>query len=104
MSTEALVTLYVFYAGDATTRFDRDYWLGPHFDLVRQSWEPYGLQSVAGFFPQGGGAGVIAICPCVFANESSLRAALAAPETKQVMDDVKTMTDVEPQHSIGKPV
>ena len=102
MATDAPVTLYVFYAGDPQTRFDRDYWLGPHFDLVREIWEPYGLQSVAGFFPQGDGAGLIAICPCVFADEQSLRAALAAPETKRVMDDVKHITDVEPQHSIGR--
>ena len=102
MATDAPITLYVFYAGDATARFDRDYWLGPHFDLVRKTWERYGLQSIAGFFPQGDGGRVIAICPCVFADEASLRAALAAPETKLVMDDVRHMTDVAPQHSVGR--
>ncbi len=99
-----MVTFYVTYAGDASTRFDREHWLYVHFPLVRASWEPYGLRSIAGFFPEGDGAGLVAICPCVFDDEAAVRAALAAPETRRVMEDVRAFTDVEPQHRLGTPL
>ena len=99
-----MVIMYVTYAGDARTRFDRDHWLNVHFPLVRECWGPHGLVSVAGFFPSGDGAGLMAICPCVFRDEAAMKAALAAPESKRVMDDVKNVTDVEPKRSLAKPM
>ena len=99
-----MITLYVTYAGDASTRFDREYWLEVHFPLVRACWERYGLKSIAGFFPERNGAGLVAICPCVFDDEAAMKAALAAPETRRVMEDVRAFTDVEPQHSLGTPL
>ena len=58
--------MYVTYAGDEHTAFDRDHWLSVHFPLVRECWGPHGLLSVSGFFPQNGGGGLIAIAPCLF--------------------------------------
>lgn len=97
--------MYVTYAGDVDTAFDRDYWINVHLPLVREAWEPHGLMSAAGFFPAGDGGGLIAICTCVFRDEAAMEAALAAPETKRVMDDVeKKVTAVVPARSRAVPL
>ncbi len=96
--------MYVTYAGDAGTQFDRDHWINIHLPLVREAWGPHGLLSAGGFFPSGDGGGLIAICPCVFRDEAAMQAALASPETKRVMDDVKQVTDVEPGRSRAVPL
>ena len=99
-----MITMYVIYAGDEHTAFDRDHWLHVHLPLVRECWGPHGLLSVSGFFPQGDGGGLIAIAPCVFRDEAAMNAALASPATKRVMADVKRVTNVAPQHSVAKPM
>lgn len=95
------VVIYVTYEGPADARFDRDYWLGRHFALVREIWGPYGMEKLAGFFPAGDGAGLLAICPVTFRDEAAMKAALAAPESKRVMDDVRQFTDISPKQSRG---
>ena len=99
-----MITMYVTYAGDADTKFDRDHWINVHLPLVREAWGPHGLQSVGGFFPSGDGGGLIAIAPCVFRDEAAMQAALASPDTKRVMDDVKKVTDVVPGRSRAVPL
>ena len=99
-----MITLYVTYAGDADTLFDRGHWINVHLPLVRECWGPHGLVSVSGFFPQGDGGGLIAIAPAVFRDEAAMAAALASPATERVMADVKEVTAVEPQRSVGKPM
>ncbi len=99
-----MITMYVTYAGDAGTRFDRGHWIGVHLPLVLECWGPYGLISAAGFFPAGDGAGLIAICPCLFRDEAAVAAALAAPESKMIMDDVGKFTDVIPQRWLARPI
>ena len=99
-----MITMFVTYAGDAGTRFDRDHWIKIHLPLVREAWEPHGLLSAGGFFPSGDGGGLVAICPCVFRDETAMQAALASPETRRVMDDVKNVTDVEPSRSRAVPL
>ena len=94
-----MTTMYVTYAGDAGTKFNRDHWMDVHLPLVRECWGPYGLESVAGFFPSGDGGGLIAICPCVFRDEAAMETALASPETARVMADVANVTDVKPQRA-----
>ena len=98
-----MIIMYVTYAGDAGTKFDRDHWINVHLPLVREAWEPHGLESAAGFFPSGDGGGLIAICPCVFRDEAAMEAALASTATKGVMADVKKVTDVEPTRSRAVP-
>ena len=97
-----MITLYVTYAGTAETPFDREHWINVHLPLVRECWGPYGLISAAGFFPADDGAGLIAICPCVFRDEAAMRAALASPESTRVMDDVSNVTEVKPQRSLAR--
>ena len=99
-----MITMYVTYAGDAQTPFDRDHWINVHMPLVREAWGPHGLVSAAGFFPSGDGGGLIAVCPCVFRDEAAMKAALACPETGRVMADVKNVTDVTPSRSLAVPL
>ena len=99
-----MITMLVTYAGDGQTPFDRDHWINVHFPLVRESWEPYGLVSDSGFFPQDDGAGLIAVGVVNFRDEAAMEAALNSPETVQVMADVDIVTAVEPQRSIVKPL
>ena len=99
-----MITMYVTYAGNDDAPFDRDYWINAHLPLVRECWGPHGLVSAAGFFPSGGGHGLIAVCPCVFRDEAAMRAALASPETGRVMADVKKFTAIEPQQSVARPL
>lgn len=99
-----MITLYVTYAGDTDTPFDRDHWINVHLPLVRECWGPHGLVSASGFFPEGDGGGLIAIAPTVFRDETAMNAALASPGTVRVMADVKNVTAVEPQRSVGRPI
>lgn len=99
-----MITMLVTYAGDDTSRFDRDHWINVHFPLVRECWGPHGLVSAAGFFPQGDSAGLIAMGIVNFRNEMAMEAALASPETARVMADVDLVTDVKPQRGVVKPI
>ncbi|MBK1840479.1 EthD domain-containing protein [Azospirillum sp. YIM B02556] len=99
-----MITMLVTYAGDEKTPFDRDYWIDVHFPLVRESWERYGLVSAGGFFPQGDGAGLIAVGVVTFRDEAAMEAALNSPETARVMADVGIVTAVKPRRSIATPL
>ena len=56
-----MIAMYVTYAGDADTPFNREHWLKVHFPLVRQCWGPYGLEGLGAFFPpEGDDSGLIA--------------------------------------------
>jgi len=99
-----MITMYVTYAGNADTLFDREHWINVHFPLVRECWGPYGLERLAGFFPQGDGGGLIAVATCVFRDKAAMEAALASPETARVMADVPVVTAVKPQRSVATPL
>ncbi|MBK1658351.1 EthD family reductase [Paracraurococcus ruber] len=99
-----MITMLVTYRGDEQTPFDRDYWINVHFPLVRESWGPYGLISAGGFFPDGDGAGLIAVGIVTFRDEAAMGAALNSPETTRVMADVDTVTAVKPQRGIVTPL
>ncbi len=45
-----MTLLFVTYAGDFGTRFDRDYYVANHLPLVLETWEPHGLKTIAAFF------------------------------------------------------
>ncbi|WP_428483849.1 EthD family reductase [Rhodopila sp.] len=96
--------VFVTYPGDASTRFDRDYYVSTHLPLVRQAWSPHGLEIVAAFFPHGDGAGTIAVAVCGFRNEAAIGAALGSPLTERVMADVKNFTDAAPSQSRAAPI
>jgi hypothetical protein len=71
---------------------------------VLESWGPHGLISAGGFFPQGDGAGLIAVGVLNFRDEAAIEAALNSPETGKIMADVDIVTAVKPQRSIVKPL
>ena len=94
--------LYVTYPGDAGTRFDRKYYVDTHLRLVLASWRRYGLETTAAFFPEGGGAGTIAICACRFRDEQAVHDAFAGPEARAVMADLPHFTDAQTVQSLAK--
>ena len=94
-------TVYVTYPGDAMTRFARNYYIETHLPLVLKSWRKYGLETVAAFFPEGSGAGMIAICACNFRDEQSVRDAFASSEAKEVMADIPHFTAATPAQSLA---
>jgi len=99
-----MITMFVTYAGNDDTPFDREHWINVHLPLVLESWGPYGLERVSGFFPQGDGGGLIAIATCTFPDKAAMEAALASPETARVMADVELVTVVRPQRSFAMPL
>ncbi|SFI58407.1 EthD family reductase [Caulobacter sp. UNC279MFTsu5.1] len=99
-----MITMFVTYAGNAETPFNREHWIKVHMPLVRQCWGPYGLERVDGFFPGDDGVGLIAVAACVFRDKHAMDAALASPETAQVMADVDLVTAVKPQRSLALPL
>ncbi len=99
-----MIILLVTYSGDADSRFDRKYYADKHLPLVVEIWGPHGLQSATAFYPEGDGAGTIAMCVCLFRDEAALRAALAAPHTPRVMEDVQHFTSIKPTQSRLVPV
>ena len=96
-----MTIMYVTYPGDASTRFDRDYYVREHLPLVMASWGPHGLHSCAAFWPADPGNGTIAICECRFRDEAAMRAALAASDTPSVMADVARFTDATPTQCLA---
>ena len=99
-----MTTVYISYAGDATTHFDRTYYRTQHLPLVRKSWEQYGLQSVTAFYPEEDGAGTIAIGVCKFRDEAAVAVSFQSQETPQVLADIKNFTDVTPSRSRAVPL
>jgi uncharacterized protein (TIGR02118 family) len=96
--------MYVTYAGDADTPFDREHWINVHLPLVRECWGPYGLDRLTGFLPASDGEGLIAIATCVFKDKAAMERALASPEAERVMADVELVTSVKPQRSLATPL
>ena len=92
-------TLLITYTGEPSTRFDREYYVNIHLPLVMKGWGPYGLESLAAFFPAGHGAGTIAICVCKFRDEAAIVASLGSQATEDVMGDIPHFTDASPSRS-----
>jgi uncharacterized protein (TIGR02118 family) len=94
-----MTRMFVTYAGDCTTRFDRQYYVNTHLPLVMTTWAPHGLRSAAAYFPATDTAETIAVAICEFEDEAAVDAALACPGSAAVMADVCIFTDSEPvQH------
>ena len=103
-TTSTSVTVYVTYQGTPETRFDRDYYVRHHLPLVMKAWRPYGLESVAAFFPAIAAAGTIAICECRFRGEAAVDAAFGSPATPGVRNDVPRFTDAAPARARAVPL
>ncbi len=99
-----MATVFVMYAGDADTRFDREYYVHSHLPLVIKAWSAYGLLSAEAFFPGGVGEGTIALCICRFRDEAAIEASFGSPEAAGVMADVPHFTNVKPSQLRAVPL
>ena len=98
------MTVYVYYRGTATARFDHEYYTRHHVPLVLNMWRQYGLLTCEPLYPpgaQGEDEKVLAVCVCQFRDEAAVRTSFASTETQQVMADVKHFTDATAQRHIG---
>ena len=91
--------VYITYSGNASTRFDRDYYRTHHLPLVMNSWKKYGLETLSILYPEDTSSKTIAICECTFRDDAAVKASFEAPETPQVMADVQNFTDVPPRQT-----
>ncbi|OTP70391.1 EthD family reductase [Caballeronia sordidicola] len=96
MSQLVSPTVYVTYEGAPSDRFDRSYYVERHLPLVMQAWQRYGLESVAAFFPSLTHVGTLVICECRFRDEAAIETAFGSPESRKVMADVPSFTDLAP--------
>ncbi|MET0390024.1 MAG: EthD family reductase [Polyangiales bacterium] len=103
MTTKPVI-VYVTYTGEASARFDRDYYLSKHLPLAQEVWGPTGLESATAFFPAGAPAGTIAIAELKFRDQAAVQASLASPGTPKVLADVKSYTDIVPVMLRGQPL
>lgn len=62
------------------------------------------METAAAFFPDGDGAGKIAVCVCGFRDEAALSTSLGSPQTERVLADVKHFTDAKPTQSRAVPL
>lgn len=69
--------------GDATTRFDRDYYVRRHLPLTMDCWGRYGLEAAEAFFPAGEGDAWISLGIYRFRDRTAAETALASPETER---------------------
>jgi uncharacterized protein (TIGR02118 family) len=103
-ANDTRVVIYVIYTGEASDRFDRDYYDATHLPLVMDAWAKYGLLGTTAFFPSQDRIGTIALCECVFRDEAALEAAFASPEAAAVMADVIAFTDLIPTRVRAAPL
>ena len=94
-----MTEVYIAYPGEASTRFDRDYYRSEHLPLVQRHWRKYGLLRLAAFYPEDANSGTLAICICTFRDNAAASASFASPEAGEVMADIKNFTDVSPSQS-----
>jgi len=99
----AEVTLNVSYSGDASSHFDREYYVNTHLPLVQKAWGPYGLEACSAFYPSDYKVGVVAVAVCKFKDKQSLDNAFNSSETGAVLEDVKKFTDIQPNRTIATP-
>ena len=94
--TTNMTTIFVTYPSTGDATFDQSYYVSHHIPLVNKTWLPLGLASATAFFPNPAPNGDFAICECVFKDDNALQAALEAPDTAIIMEDVKNFTSIAP--------
>ena len=92
-----MVTVYIAYPGDKATRFDRTYYREKHLPLVMDCWASYGLESLAAFYPENDGSGLVALCVCTFRDDAAVDASFHSDRACEVMEDIIHFTDARPQ-------
>jgi uncharacterized protein (TIGR02118 family) len=100
-----MISVIVLYPNVPGSRFDMDYYLGPHLKLVRDRLEPMGMRSMtiiteAALDPAAGPQAYRLMADLRFDDMDATRKALTAhgPETQA---DIPNFTDVPPVILIG---
>ena len=100
------VTLSVMYPNTPGAKFDMDYYLGAHFDLVGSKWSDKGMVSaraVKGLATPDPDvvAPYLVMALVEFESLEALQAALAETAA-EIMGDVPSFTDIAPEIQISE--
>lgn len=87
--------LMVTYPAEAGASFDRDYYVGTHLPLVRDSLGALGLTGATGYFAESDGA-VLAVAVLAFTDAAARDAALGSAAAGPVFADIANFTSVQP--------
>ena len=95
-----MIRVNVIYANKTGARFDFDYYLNQHIQIVRERCHPFGLQSISvdrgvGGLAPGSPATYACVASLTFASLEGLQQALAA-HGAEIMADIPNYTDIEP--------
>ena len=93
------VTATVAYPNEPDATFDFDYYKSKHMPLVQEKWAKYGLKSwsTTKFTEDAGSKPQFSIiATMVFDSFDQLLAAMNAPESKAIFDDVASYTNKAP--------
>lgn len=91
-----MANLVVYYPRTAGADFDAAYYAATHIPLVESSWRPHGLRSADILWPVDGEQPFVCMVTLGFPDQAAIDAALAAPETGEVMADVARFTTIQP--------
>ncbi len=90
-----MATLIVSYPTHAGARFDAAYYTATHIPLVERLWTPHGFTGAEVLFPAGEQPWKASVL-LRFSSQAAIDAALASPDTPQVLGDVANFTDIAP--------
>lgn len=90
-----MATILVRYPAHDGAKFDADYYARSHIPLVEKAWGPHGLTGAEILFPHGEQPDV-AMVLLRFRDQAAIDAAMASPDTAEVMGDVPKFTDISP--------
>ncbi|NKJ42956.1 MULTISPECIES: EthD family reductase [unclassified Novosphingobium] len=90
-----MATLIVSYPAQEGARFDTAYYTGTHIPLVERLWTAHGFTQAEVLFPAGEQPWKAAVL-LRFASQAAIDAALASPDTPEILGDVANFTDIAP--------
>lgn len=90
-----MATLIVSYPAQPGARFDAAYYAATHIPLLESAWAAHGFTGAEILFPAGEQPWRAAVL-LRFASQAAIDAALASPDTPQIMADVANFTDIAP--------
>lgn len=90
-----MATLVVRYPMHKGAMFDADYYTKTHIPLVEKAWRSHGLTGAEILFPHGAQPDA-AMALLRFRDQAAIDAAMASPDTADVMGDVPKFTDISP--------
>jgi uncharacterized protein (TIGR02118 family) len=90
----------VIYRGEATDRFDREYYGNTHIPMLDDAWAKYGLEKTEALYPTDDQGEIIAMAVCTFRNRAAADTSFSSVESKAVMADIINYTDLTPSRIV----